>query len=150
MIHLELYSSRGVTAAWNVCQLFPPFSGNSLLPSSAQVLLAFFSFLIPAFESVGLQGRSHRLFVFPHDSSVRYFSSYGFLPFFQRTGKAKNTVKNRQHRSESLLLPFHVQVLNSKKLKIQKEILLPWEGRQRAPHRTYFYSRRNAIFPLFL
>ena len=140
--------------AWNVCQLFPLFSGNSLLPSSSQVLFGFLQFPYPCLWECQLAGiicwRSHRLFVFPDDSSVRYLSSYGFLPFFHRTGKAKNTVKRRRHKSESMLLPFCMQILNSKKPKIQKETFLPWEGRQKNPHGIYFYSKRNAIFPLFL
>lgn len=140
--------------AWNICQLFPPFSGNSLLPSSAQVLFGFLQFPYPFLWECQLAGvvcwRSHRLFVFPDDSSVKYLSSYGFLPFFHRTGKAKHTVKRRRHKSESMLLPSHMQMLNSKKLKIQKQIFLPWEGRQKAPHGIYFYSKTNAIVPLFL
>lgn len=109
---------------WNICQLFPPCSGNSFLPSSAWVHFGSLQFPYPCLWVCWLAGvicwRSHWLFIFPGNSSVRYLSSYGFLPFFHRTGKAKNIVERKRHKSESILLPFHMQMLNSKKLKIQR------------------------------
>lgn len=79
--------------AWNVCQFFPPFSGNSLLPSSAvQVCFGFLWVLYPCLWKCHLAGnicwRSHRLFFFPHDEFLKYLSLYSFMPFLQRTSKA--------------------------------------------------------------
>lgn len=129
---------------WNICQLFPPCSGNSFLLSSTGVHFGSLQFPCPCLWVCQLAGlicwRSHRLFVFADNSSVRYLSSYGFLHFFHRTGKAKSTVERRWHKSENILLPFYVLMLNSKKLKIQKETFLPWEGRQKAPHGLYFFT----------
>lgn len=143
---------RNLTA-WNVCQRFPPFSGNSLLPSSTQVVFGFLQFPYPCLWKCQLAGiicwRSYRFLPFLTIHLKDNFSSYSFLPLFHRTGKNKNTMK-RRHKSESMLLPFHMQMLYSKKLKIQKEVFLSWQGIQKAPHGIYFYSKRNAIFLLFL
>lgn len=97
--------------AWNVCQLFPPFSGNSLLPSSTRILFGSLQFPCPCLWFCQLAWiicwRSHRLFVFPVDPSIKYLSSYGFMHLFHRTGKAKNTVE--RCKSGSILLPFYTE-----------------------------------------
>lgn len=97
--------------AWNVCQLFPPFSGNSVLPSSTRILFRSLQFPCPCLwfcqRAWIICWRSLRLFVFLDDPSTKYFSSYGFMHFFHRTGKAKNTVEGC--KSESVFLPFHIE-----------------------------------------
>lgn len=84
-IHLGQSQQPNLTA-WNVCQLFPPFSGNSLLPSSAaQICFGFLWVPYPCLWKCQLAGiiswRSHGLFVFPDDSFLKYFFFIQFNAF---------------------------------------------------------------------
>lgn len=99
-IHLG-QSQQPNLRACNVCQLFPPFSWNSLLPSSAQVHFGFLWVPYPCLCKCQLAGiicwRSHGLFVLPDDSLLKYLFIQ-FYAFPSQNKQGLSTMK-RTHKS---------------------------------------------------
>lgn len=134
-------------------------SANSSLPflgipfSLPLLLLAFFGFLIPAFESVSLHTLSPEGPMGSLSSWLLISKIPLFIQFYAFPSQKKQGLKHheRRHKSETMLLPSCMQKFNSfsrvNLFILQKKVFLPWEGRQKAPHGIHFYSKTNEISP---